>query len=387
MRKVVPVALTVILLLSVIILVREGHAQTGPRQDTFTIFATYQFHVLKNPTGLAIPSLSDGNIYIADSGNNVIRKFSFSSGTLSIVAGTGTAGYIDSALNTSQFNGPTGIVATHATAAATHTGGPYSWTVLYVNDAVNHAVRGLCFGSLPSFNPSNCGNSVRNKVGTIAGGSTQGFVDGTGTAAQFAAMAGLSSPNSSLTDLYVADSQNHAIRDLASTIVTTYCGNGSPGFVNGPRASSQWNAPTKAAWDGNGNMYVSDTGNSVIRKIDGTGNVTTFSGSGQFGYADGSATVAQFRTPTGMAYNAADAAVYVADTRSNVIRRVDSAGNVTTYAGTGTSGLVNGSLSQAQFNCPTDIVISNGFLYVSDSCNNAIRRIDMAGATVSTYIN
>jgi ribosomal protein S11 len=384
MRKLVLVSIVAALAASLAI--REAHAQGAPRQDVFTIFATYQFNVLKNPTGITVPG--DGNMYISDSGNNVIRRFSLVDGTLIVVAGTGAVGYVDGSVGTAQFNHPTGIIGMHGQAAATRTGGPYSWTRLYVNDAVNHAVRRICLGTPPSTSQQGCSSTTNNKVVTIAGSTTQGFVDGTGSSAQFAAMAGISAPTSAVIDLYVADAQNHAFRDVSTTgVVTTYCGNGSPGLVNGPRTSSQWNVPTKAAWDTAGNMYVSDTGNAMVRKIDTAGNVTNFSGSGQFGYADGSATVAKFKTPTGMAYNAGDGAMYVADTQNNVIRRIDSAGNVTTYAGNGTSGLVNGALSQAEFNCPTDVVIASGFMYISDSCNNTIRRIDMTGGTVSTYIN
>jgi hypothetical protein len=365
-----------------------GYAQSGPHQDTFTVFASYQFNVLKHPTGMTITAL-DNVLYIADTDNNVIRSFPLSGGPLQIVAGTGAAGYVDGARLSAQFSGPTGIVGVHQQAAATRTGGPYSWSRLYVNDAANHVLRRICVGFPPSASQAGCSATSTNNVVTLAGTQTQGFVDGTGSAARFAAMGGLSAPSSTgLLEFYSVDTQNHAVRDVNSSgTVTTYCGTGTAGYANGFRTSSQWNMPSKAAWDGAGNMYVTDTGNYMLRKIDTAGNVTSFAGSGQWGYADGSATVAKFKLPTGVAYNPSDGFIYVADTHANVIRKVDGAGNVSTYAGTGTPGLTNGSLGQAQFSCPSEVIILNNLMYVSDTCNNVIRRIDMTSGVVSTYIS
>lgn len=369
-------------------LLRGTHALTAPHEDTFTVFASYQFNVLKHPTGMTITVL-DNVLYIADTDNNVIRSFSLNGGTLQTVAGSGTTGYVDGARLSAQFNGPTGIVGVRQQAAATRTGGPYFWSRLYVNDAANHVVRRICIGNPPPASQQGCSATSTNNVVTLAGTQTQGFVDGTGSAARFAAMGGLSAPGSSgLLDFYTVDTQNHAIRDVNSSgTVTTYCGTGTAGYVNGFRTNSQWNMPSKATWDSAGNMYVTDTANYMLRKIDTAGNVTSFAGSGQWGYADGSATVAKFKLPTGVAYNPSDGFIYVADSHSNVIRRVDSAGNVSTYAGTGTPGLTNGSLSQAQFSCPSEVIILNNLMYVSDTCNNVIRRIDMTSGVVSTYIS
>jgi len=157
--------------------------------------------------------------------------------------------------------------------------------------------------------------------------------------------------------------------------------------VNGYRTSAQFGTPVKAAWDANGNMYVTDTDNYVIRKIDTAGNVTTFAGTGQPGLVNGSGSQAQFRFPAGIVFNSADNYLYVADVHNNVIRRIDLAGNVSTYAGTGVAGLTNGSRSQAQFSGPTNLLIYSGIMFVSDTLNNVIRRIDMSTGIVSTYIS
>lgn len=139
--------------------------------------------------------------------------------------------------------------------------------------------------------------------------------------------------------------------------------------------------------DSSSNVYVADAGNHVIRKIDTSGNVTTFAGSGAVGYSDGAPSAARFIWPTSVVFNPADNYLYVADPMNNMIRRVDLSGNVSTYSGATSAGYVDGSLSQARYSNPTSLVIANGFMYISDSTNNAIRRIDMVNAIVSTYID
>jgi hypothetical protein len=91
--------------------------------------------------------------------------------------------------------------------------------------------------------------------------------------------------------------------------------------------------------------------------------------------------------PTSVVFNYADGYYYVADAFNNSIRRMASNGTVSTYAGSNQGGYVDGSLSQARFSKPTDLVIYGGYMYISDSNNNAIRRIDMSAQVVSTYIN
>jgi len=136
----------------------------------------------------------------------------------------------------------------------------------------------------------------------------------------------------------------------------------------------------------NNNLYVTDTDNHVIRKIDAAGNVTTLAGTGEPGYQDGVGSQAQFYRPTNVVCCSGGYS-YIADSGNNMIRRVDVNGNVSTYAGAKTPGLVNGTLAQARFNSPSALVIFGNFMYVSDTLNNCIRRIDMVNGVVSTYIN
>ena len=118
-------------------------------------------------------------------------------------------------------------------------------------------------------------------------------------------------------NLYIADTGNHAIRKLSPNgQLSTLAGNGQAGRQDGLGRDAQFNGPTGVAVDGMGNVYVSDTYNDVIRKIDPQGMVTSLAGSGQHGWQDGSATQAQFDTPTGIAVNA-QGVVWIADTRNH----------------------------------------------------------------------
>lgn len=379
---------------------RRTQAQSGPAKIYIHAYATYQFNTLKNPTGLVrLPKAPSGSVlFIADSGRHVIRSFDPSTGQLSTVAGTlDTAGYTNG--GTAKFNYPTGI-----------TGEPRLWGgqtgcnqynqwgactspiisyansyVLHINDSQNYVVRRLCTGN-QNPNSGDCTGQM-GVVTTVAGNHTKGYVDGSAQSASFAAMAGHTDSGGSC---YMIDAENHCVRKGDGTgNVTTFAGTGYPGFVDGYRTSALFNVPGKMTTDASGNIYVADIGNNAIRKINTSGYVTTLAGGGpqRIGRDDGPGYSASFYRPTSVAFNPADSMIYVADSNNHCIRKIDANGNVTTYAGTGQPGLVNGSRLQAKFNGPTEVVILNGFMYVSDTMNNVIRRIDMATGAVTTYIS
>ena len=134
--------------------------------------------------------------------------------------------------------------------------------------------------------------------------------------------------------------------------------------------------PTGVAVDSSGNVYVADNGNHRIRKITSAGEVTTLAGSGTDGHHDAAGTAAQFNNPTGVAVDSSGI-VYVADTRNHSIRKITSEGVVSTFAGSGTAGFANGTGTEAQFNYPTGVAVdSSGNLYVADNNNNRIRKIE-----------
>lgn len=308
----------------------------------------------------------------------MIREFDINNGTLSTIVGNGVEGYVNSGHLTSEFNSPTGIEADLITTVITGGSRQYG-DVIYISDASNFVTRYFCAGSFPN-GSSRCPPNIQ-QVATYSGNHAKGYVNGPAGTAEFAHLGGIHGIIG-----YAIDSENHTIRTLGAN-VGTFAGNGTPGFVNGYRTSAKFAYPTQLTLDASSNIYVADAGNHVIRKINTSGTVSTFAGSGTSGYKDGSSTVARFVWPTSVVFNAADNYFYVADPMNNTIRRIDQSGNVSTYSGAPAAGYVNGSLSQARYSGPSELVIANGIMYVSDSTNNAIRRIDMTTGVVSTYIN
>jgi hypothetical protein len=390
-----------------------GLTQGGPWYHEENIYATYEFNTLKHPTGLLglnVNVATGGStyatrfrLYIADSGNHLIRYFDTHSGTLNNVAGiSATAGYVNGSVSSSQFNMPTGLWGENMAYAVVN--GCDHWTPIpgghgqycdqphidrynaqkiYVNDSENFVMRRICAGDSVAAT-GDCIGQV-GQVITSCGSNLEGYVDGPNASAKFEILTGVMKRSTGT--YYMLDAGNHVIRSWNETDVYTYAGDGSVGLVNGYRTGAKFAAPTKMVEDTSGKLIVSDMGNHAIRVIDTGGYVTTLAGSGQAGYADGSGSQALFNLPTAVVFNPADGMTYVADSHNNCIRRIDSSGNVTTYAGSTEAGRVDGSLAQARFDGPVDLVINNGYMYVSDSRNNCIRRIDMANGQVSTYIS
>ncbi len=223
-------------------------------------------------------------------------------------------------------------------------------------------------------------------VTTLAGSAgISGSADGTGSAARF------NNPNGVAVDgsgnVYVADTCNHTIRKITSAgVVTTLAGSaGSSGSADGTGSAARFNYPYGVAVDGSGNVYVADTNNHTIRKITSAGVVTTLAGSaGSSGSADGTGSAARFNYPYGVAVDGSGN-VYVADTANHTIRKITSAGVVTTIGGTaGVMAGTDGVGGSAQFAYPWGVAVSTaGVLYVADSCNNRISR----GSLVSSGLN
>ena len=355
---------------------------------------------LNNPFGLAVDS--DGNLYIADTGNNVVREIS--AGIINTVAGNGTRGFAGD-------NGPatTALLSSPKSIAVDASGN------LYIADTGNNRVRSVSAGV----------------IGTVAGNGVLGFMGDNGPAVS----AQLNVPNGIALDasgnLYIADYNNDCIRKVAAGIISTIAGKGTPGFSGdgGLAAQAQLNLPYVIAFDPTGNLYIADFGNNRLRIVGVNGVIYTAAGNGTAGFNgdSGSPVSAQLHFPSGIAFDTAgnlyfadyennrvreiasgvittvagDGTVaqlnqpsavafdssgnlYIADTGNNRIRKV-TAGTMTTFAGNGTAGFSgdNGPAASAELNQPSGIAFdSSGNLYIADSANNRVRKV--AHGTITT---
>jgi sugar lactone lactonase YvrE len=303
----------------------------------------------------AITADAAGNLYVADTGNHLVRKVTLA-GVVSTVAGSGT-GSADGTGAAATFNQPEGIAFDAASGR------------LYVADSGNNKIRQIASGGV---------------VTTLAGSGSSGSADGTGAAAEFQWPGGLVVVAGVL---YVADRSNHSIRAVTPAgVVSTFAGKPpESGWVDGTGSAARFNMPQAVATDASGNLYVTESDNQTVRKISPTRAVSTFAGMcTQQGSTDGTGANARFDTPYAVALDAAGNA-YVADAQNHTIRKVTPDGVTTTLAGApGEFGLADGAGPAARFNWPFGIAVDGGgTVYVADNGNRLIRKISPAGV-VST---
>jgi sugar lactone lactonase YvrE len=306
------------------------------------------------PQGVAVDAA--GNLYVADTGNNAIRKIT-PAGVVTTLAGGPTYGGADGVGPAAQFNEPAGL----ATDAAGN---------VYVADTGNSTIRKITPGGV---------------VTTIAGGIGMcGVADGVGSAARFCTPNGIA--RDSVGNFYVADSGGNTIRRMTpGGNVTTVAGDPLvPGIADGTGSSARFDLPLGVAPDAAGNIYVTDTDNTTLRRISSSGVVTTLAGSKYVPTSkDGVGAAAEFEYPQGLATDA-QSNVYVADSEADTIRKITPAGVVTTLAGlSGMAGEQDGTGSAARFDTPNAIAAdATGNLYVLDRA--AIRKIMRLGI-VTTF--
>lgn len=301
-------------------------------------------------------------LVVANADNQTLQTLTLSNNAVAVLAGTAnTAGTVDGTGTAAKFNGPFGITL--------------SGTDFYVADISNHAIRKVTSAGV---------------VTTLAGSAgSSGSTDGTGAAARFYTPKGLVSDG---TNLFVTDTSNQLIRKvvIGTGATTTLAGGaGTSGFTDATGTNARFSAPFGIAYDGT-DLFVTDTGNHAIRKIviAGGGVVTTFAGStaGTAGTTDATGTAARFNTPSGIVRSGTN--LFVADSGSHTIRKIDIAGGgvVTTLAGTaGSSGSADGTGAAARFNSPIGLTIDNaGNLYVSDQNYTKIRKIVTSTGVVTT---
>lgn len=227
---------------------------------------------------------------------------------------------------------------------------------------------------------------AQDSVMTLAGQAlVSGATNGVGTNALFNDPAGMISDSAG--NLYIADSQNHVIRKLATNgVVTTFAGKlGTSGSDNGTITQARFDTPSGIAIDSAGSLFVSDTGNHTIRKITTAGAVSTIAGlAGQSGFTNAIGTSARFNSPLGIAVTT-NGVVYVADCGNHLIRTISTGGAVSTLAGAPeTWGTNDGIGATARFNGPVGLALDNdGNLFVSDSNNHTIRKIAPDGSAIT----
>jgi sugar lactone lactonase YvrE len=219
----------------------------------------------------------------------------------------------------------------------------------------------------------------RARVTILAGEGSQGFRDGAARSAQFGDPFGVAVARDG--SVYVADAgESNRVRKISPQGEVSTLAGGGEGFADGAGAVAEFDTPSALALDGEGNIYVADTGNNRIRKVTPDGRVTTLAGDGNAGFRDGAAADAEFDSPVGVAVDK-DGNVYVADTYNDRVRVVTKDGAVKTVAGAGRPGYADGdALSAALFDTPCAVAVNEaGEVFVADTGNNRLRKITKDG--------
>ncbi len=321
-----------------------GSGDGGPAADAY----------LDRPSDVTVDGA--GNLFIADWGNQQIRKVD-SAGVITTVAGTGRFGF-------SGDGGP---------AADAYLDRPSDVAVdgagnLFIADSGNRRIRKV---------------DTSGVITTVAGAGERG--DG-GPATK----ARLDSPSDVTVDgagnLFIADWGAGRIRKVDTAgVITTVAGTGERGFsgAGGPAPAARLRSPSDVAVDGAGNLFIADTSNQRIRKVDTSGVITTVAGTGGYGFSGdgGPATAARLAFPGGVAVDGAGN-LFIADTSNQRIRKVDMAGVITTVAGTGERGFSGdgGPAPAAGLAVPEGVAVDGaGNLFIADTSNQRIRKVDTAG--------
>jgi Bacterial Ig-like domain (group 3)/NHL repeat len=306
---------------------------------------------LANPFSMAADAA--GNIYIADRDNHVVRRIDLT-GNITTVAGNGEQGFFGDggAATSASLNTPTAV--------AVDLNGS-----IYIADSNNNRIRVVTNGTISTF----AGNGNASYSGD--GGA--------------ATSASLYTPRGVAVDangvVYIADTDNHAVRKVSGGTISTIAGNSQQqGFYgdNGTASSAGLDTPTSVVVDANGKVYVADSNNHRVRLLTGS-TLSTFAGNGTAGFSgDGAAaTGAAIDFPLGVSIDLAGN-IYIADSNNNVVRRVGGTGTITTIAADGEQGFSGDGAgpNAASLDTPTGVLPLNGNVYIADSNNQRVRRTD-----------
>ncbi|MDR3417622.1 MAG: NHL repeat-containing protein [Nevskia sp.] len=324
-----------------------------------------------NPQGLAFDA--KGNLYVADTGDHIIRKVTPSGQVTTIAGSSGQRGTVDGAGSNARFSLPNAI-------AVDKQGN------LYVADSFNETIRKI---------------SPDGKVTTIAGMAGQpGITDGIGVNAKFDFPRGLAID---LNGTLFVTAENAIRKITPDGVVSTLAGNSAHyrpgtkeeadqvGSRDGLGVQARFDSPAGITIDKDGNLYVADEGNDMIRKVTPDGNVSTIAGAPpnlalrREGSVDGRGLDARFFVPDSVAIDSSRN-LYVADRNSHTIRKIAPSGEITTIAGAaGQPGSEDGVGASARFVLPSGLAIdANDNIFVSDSADCTIRKISKDGV-VTTF--
>jgi len=321
---------------------------------------------LNNCTGVAVDGA--GNVYIADKGNNVVRKVNVTNGIITTFAGNDTAGYSGDGheATLAKLNQPYAV--------ATDVVGN-----VYIADGANNVIRIV---------------STSGIINTYAGNGTPGYSGDFG----LASLASLNNPRCIAIDssgnLYIADANNNVIRKVTTGgVITTIAGNGSAGFGgdNGNALAAMLYSPSGVAVDVFGNVYIADQTNNVVREVFASnGVIKTIAGNHTIGGSGdgGPAVDAQLTFPASVSLDQAGN-LYIADQGNYAIRRVDSLGNISLFAGDYTEGYSGdgGSPTLAKLGIPSGVTADGwGRIYIADF-DNSVVRIVTQGPTAVASVN
>ena len=234
-----------------------------------------------------------------------------------------------------------------------------------------------------------CAIEPSGQIVTIAGSRVRGFADGPADAAQFHGPRGLGVDSAG--NVLVADARNHRIRRITPDgVVSTLAGCGLAGHEDGPADEAKFDFPFGLAVDEADNIFVADENNHCVRQIAPDGTVSTLAGRGgsasrtSCGFNDGVGGSAAFNFPRGLAMDGDGSSVLLADENNHRVRRVARDGTVSTFAGSGLPGFIDGPAATARFNVPRALVIDeNGCVFVADARNHAIRKVAPDGSVTT----